>query len=285
MSRLLILPFLLTLLLAVPVFAEDTQKESTFDRVMRTGTIRCGYYVFPPMTTRDPNTNELSGFSVDFMNRLGERGSLKIEWAEEVTFGNWVPAMQAGRFDMICTPMWPDLPHAKAVTFTHSLFYAGKYVAVMANDPRFTNQTLLADLNNETYTFVAQEGNMTLNTTKSVVPKAKLYVLAASADGGEYYQSLISKKADAVITDANGIEQWNRNNPDNLMKFLDLAHPVTLQQFPLVVRRGETDLMLFLNLAIDEMNNAGDIDRMLAKWETTPGKTYLRVNSPARTTP
>ena len=270
------------LLSTAPVFAAD-QKESAFDRIMRTGVIRCGYYVFPPITYRDSNTNEMSGFSVDFMNRLAERAALKVEWMEEVTFGNWVPAMQARRFDVICTPMWPDLPQAKAVTFTKSLFYAGKYPAVLVKDARFNDSMTLVDLNSDQFTFVAQEGNMTLNTTRAAVPNAKLHVLSAGADGGEYYQALVSKKADSVITDSNGIEQWNKNNPENAMKFLDVKNPVTIQQFPLVVAHGENDLLDFLNLAIDEMNYAGEIDFILKKWEPEPGKTYLRVNVPYKT--
>lgn len=254
--------------------------ESAYDRVMRTGVIRCGYYVFPPVTKMDVNTKQLTGFSVDFMNRLAERAGLKVEWAEEVTFGNWVPAMQARRFDMVCTPMWPDLPQARVVQFTHSLFYAGKYPAVLANDPRFNDKTTLADLNNDKFTFVAQDGNVTSSTTKSAVPKAKLYGLPPSAEGGEYYLAISSKKADAVITDTNAVQQWNANNPGNKMKLLDMAHPVSIQQYPLVVTRGETDLLDFLNLAIDEMNYAGEIDALLRKWETEPGKTYLRVTKP-----
>jgi len=272
---------LVLLTLALPAWAGD-DKESSFDRVMRTGVIRCGYYVFPPMTYRDPNTNEMSGFSVDMMNRLAERASLKIEWTEEVTFGNFVPAMQAKRFDTICTPMWPDLPQAKVVSFTHSLFYSGKYPFVRSNDKRFSDKTTLSDLDNENITFVAQEGNMTLNTTKSAVPNAKLYVLSANADGGEYYQAIISKKADAVITDINGATQWNIKNLENKLRMLDSKNPVTLQQFPLVVSRGENDLLGFLNLAIDEMNYAGEIDKILRKWESEPGKTYLRALNPAK---
>lgn len=273
---------LLIIIFSFPVLADDDKKETAFERVMRTGVIRCGYYVFPPVTNRDPNTNEMSGFSVDMMNILAERASLKIEWTEEVTFGNWVPAMQANRFDVVCTPMWPDLPQAKVVSFTHSLFYAGKYPAVLEKNPRINPKMTIKNLNNETFTFVAQEGNVTLNTTKNTVPNAKLYVLSANADGGEFYQALATKKADAVITDANGIGQWNTNNPENKMIFLDISHPVSIQQFPLVVKRGESDLLEFLNLAIDEMNNAGEIDKILYKWEPEPGKTYLRVANPAK---
>jgi ABC-type amino acid transport substrate-binding protein len=266
------------MLLLIPHLAQAS--ESSYDRVMRTGVIRCGYYVFPPVTKMDVNTKQLTGFSVDFMNRLAERAGLKVEWAEEVTFGNWVPAMQARRFDMVCTPMWPDLPQARAVQFTHSLFYAGKYPVVLANDPRFNDQMTLADLNNDRFTFVAQEGNVSYSMAKSLTPNAKLYVLPPNADGGEYYQALTAKKADAAITDTNAVQQWNANNPQNKMRVLNIAHPVTIQQFPLVVTRGETDLLDFLNLAIDEMNYAGEIDSLMRKWETEPGKTFLRVAKP-----
>lgn len=267
--------FLLSLFISAPAFAADT---SAFDRIMASGVIRCGYYVFPPITYRDPNTGVLSGLSVDFMNALAARASLKVEWTEEVTFGNWVPALQANRFDMVCTPMWPDLPQARAVTFTQPLFFSGKYPIVLASDPRFTSKTTLADLNNQNFSFVAQEGNMTLNTTKALVPNAKLYVLAASAGGAEYYQSIAAKKADVVISDTNAVLQWNKNNPDTKLKALDTKNPVALQQFPLVVKRGDYDLLSFLNLAIDEMNYAGETKQIMNKW--APDSLYLLPNKP-----
>ncbi|MCB1559291.1 MAG: amino acid ABC transporter substrate-binding protein [Alphaproteobacteria bacterium] len=270
---------LFIILLSFPAYAEG--KESAFDRIMRTGVIRCGYYVFPPIMNRDANTGELSGISFEILNRLGKKSDIKIEWAEEVTFGNWVPAMQTKRFDVVCTPMWPDLPQAKAVAFTNSLFYSAKYVVVQENDNRFSSNTKLSDLNNENYTFVVQEGNMTLNTTRNVVPKAKLHILAAGADGADYFQSIISKKADAVIADINAIQQWNKNNPENKLRLLDKNSHVSLQQFPLVVSRGEQDLLNFLNLGIDEMNNTREIDSILRTWEFVPGETYLRVSNPA----
>lgn len=253
--------------------------ESAFDRVLRTGVIRCGYYVFPPITKRDVNTGELSGFSVDFMNRLAERAALKVEWSEEVTFGNWVPALQANRFDMVCTPMWPELTHARAVLFSHPLFFSGLSLAVRADDTRFTDQSKVTDLNNPAYTILTQEGNATDAIARVAFPNAKFYVLSPEAGTATYYQDLLNKKADALLTDRNGLHEFNKSGGAPV-RLLDPAHPLKLQSFPLVVARAETEMRDFLNLAVDEMNYSGEIDRLLRKWEPEPGLSFMRTASP-----
>jgi hypothetical protein len=43
--------------LSFPAFA--VEKESAFDRVMKSGVIRCGYWVRSPMITKDLNTGEI----------------------------------------------------------------------------------------------------------------------------------------------------------------------------------------------------------------------------------
>ncbi|MBU6236120.1 MAG: transporter substrate-binding domain-containing protein, partial [Alphaproteobacteria bacterium] len=120
----------------------DDARETAWQRIIRTNTIRCGYYVFPPVTYRDPNTKALSGFSVDMMEAIGKAAGLKIEWTEEVNFANWVPALQAGRFDMACTPMWPDIPLGRVVSFSVPFMFAGLSPMVRADDDRFKGDDL-----------------------------------------------------------------------------------------------------------------------------------------------
>jgi ABC-type amino acid transport substrate-binding protein len=271
-----LLTLLITCLLTLPAAAEAPAKESAFEHILRTGVISCGYYVFPPIVTRDVNTNAMSGFSVDFMNRLAERAGLKVEWTEEITFGNWVPAMQSRRFDMVCTPMWPELTHARVVAFTHSLFFSGLSPAVRADDPRFTSASKREQLNSPDYTMLTQEGNSTDAVARAAFPNATFYTLSAEAGTANYYQDLLNKKADAVLTDRNGLREFNKANAGEVVRLLEPDNPIKLQSFPLVVNRGETELRDFINLAIEEMTHTGEIDRILRKHEAEPGLTYLR---------
>jgi ABC-type amino acid transport substrate-binding protein len=270
-----ILIALITLFVTFPAAAAD--KNGAFDRIIESGVIRCGYYVFPPFTSRDPNTGELSGFVVDYMNRIAERSALKVEWTSEVTWANWIPELQAGRFDVACTPMWPELAMLKVVSFTDPLFFAGLYPLVRKDDDRFTKADL-ARLNQADVTVLGQESNATEAIVKAVFPQAKHFILPATAGGGEFFQALLTKKVDVMLTDRNGLSTYEKDNGRNF-KFVG-SDPLKLQSFPLAVARGETALRDFLNQSIHELEYSGDTDRLLRKWEPEPGKTYLRVAKP-----
>ncbi len=278
-----LIAFFIALLVAAPAFAQDAAKETAFDRITRTGVIRCGYYVFPPMTYRDPNTGKLTGLSIDMMEEIARRASLKIEWTAEVTWANWIPELQADRFDVACTPMWPVLPMAKAVTFSKAFMYAGLSPVVRQDDARFSDQTTLDRLNQPDVTVLVQEGNATDVFVRKAFPQAQFYTLPASADGSEYYQSLVAKKVDVVVTDLNGLALYEKTNGAHF-RMLDTTHPVKLQSFTLASKRGEADLTSFLNLAIDDLYADGEMDRLLRKWEAEPGKTFLRLAPPAALT-
>ncbi len=272
--------FSILVLLTLLTFSNPARAETAYDRVIRTGVIRCGYYVFPPIVYRDINTGAMSGFSVDMMNRLAERAGLKVEWTEEITFGNWVPALQSNRFDVACTPMWPEVTMGKAVLFTKPLFFSALSPAARADNPKFAMETRLADLNKPDLTVGTQEGNATARIVRAVFPQANVYAMPPESDTGSYYQSVMTGKADFVLTDRNGIFEFNKANPGAGLRLLDATHPLKVQSFPLAVNRGEAELRDFLNLAIDEMNYSGEIDAILRKWESEPGLTYLRVAKP-----
>lgn len=271
-----LLTALLVLTFSLPAFAGEST--SAFDRIMKTGTIKCGYYAFPPMVYRNPNTGEFSGLAVDLMNRIGERAGLKIEWTEEVTFGNWVPALQSKRFDVVCAPMWPEIPMARAVSFTDPLFYAGLYPMVRADDTRFNDNTPYDRFNQPDVTFVTQDGNVIDTITREVFPNAKISAVSASVDGPTIVQEVVTGKADAILLDKNGEIEYNKNSPTKL-RLIRSGEPIKVQSFTLVVGRDELVLKNFLDNAIRELQNSGEINRMLDKWEKEPD-TFLRVAKP-----
>lgn len=278
--RFAILGFLL-LAFSFPAFAAEGNKGGAFERIVESGIIRCGYYVFPPITYRDPNTGELSGLAVDFMNRIADRADLKVEWTEEVTWANWVPELQAGRFDVACTSMWPELTMMKAVSFTESPFFSGLYPLVRLDDPRF-DRGGRERINQPDVTILTQEGNASDSIARDTFPQAKFFSLPPTASGAEFFQALFAKKADVTLTDRNGLYYYEKNNGKNF-KFIGESHPVKIQSFPLAVNRGEEELLTFLNQAIRELDYSGDTDRILRKWEPEPGKTYLRNAVPYKT--
>ncbi len=67
----LILLSLLCVCLALPALAQD-KKESTYERVMRTGVLRCGYASFQPSIMIDAASGKISGIAYDLVQKMGE---------------------------------------------------------------------------------------------------------------------------------------------------------------------------------------------------------------------
>lgn len=273
----IIIFLLISLYVSFPSCAADKKDESSFDRVIRSGKIRCGYYVFPPVTMRDPNTGELSGYSVDFMEEIGERAGLEIKWTEEITFGNWAPALQSKRFDAVCTPMWPDIPMSRAVSFTKPMYYTKMIPLVRVDDNRFDGAGL-DRLNQPDVTFIVQDGNAQSTLTRAVFPNAEIKAIAAGVEGPVMMQEIYTGKADAIVLDINGVVEYNKHN-DIKLRAIEPDNPIKIQPFSLVVGRNDLILIDFLDNAITELQNDGTVNRLLDKWETVPG-LYMRASKP-----
>ncbi|NND64815.1 MAG: transporter substrate-binding domain-containing protein, partial [Gammaproteobacteria bacterium] len=84
----------------------QTKQESAYDRVMRTGKIRCGYANWHPILYRGPESNQILGAVPDLMIAIGQRMKLEIEWTEETSFGHIVEGLVTNRYDVICTGLY-----------------------------------------------------------------------------------------------------------------------------------------------------------------------------------
>lgn len=242
--------------------AATVQSESGFARVMRTNTIRCGYYVYPPVTYRDANTGKLSGFSVDMMEKIAAKAGLTVEWTDEVNFGNWTQELEAGRYDVACTPMWPAIPLGRKALFTTPMFYSQIHVIGRADETRFSS---LADLNKPEVKITVADANETFYLAKEWFPNATIMTQPQNADGTQVILDVITRKADVMLSDLNAVAQWNKNN-DRKIAVTAGGAVLKAMPFTLAVKATDADLGNFLNTAIDDLNNTSAIPRLLDKW-------------------
>ena len=73
------------------------------------GTLRIAVSpTYPPLETRDPATNTLTGFDIDLGEALANKLGAKAAW-QEGTFAQLIPSLQTGRADVILSGI-SDLP-------------------------------------------------------------------------------------------------------------------------------------------------------------------------------
>lgn len=246
------------------------QKESAYDRVMRTGVLKCGYYQWPGIATKNPNNDDLTGMVPDMMAVVGKMLDLKIEFVEMAALGQNVEELKRGVYDTFCIDSYYVFSMGKFVDFGTPYAYFPMFIYMRADDQRFK---ALADLNDPSVTFVGIDGDLSVTLAGHRFPRAKLNTLAATSDASTMTVNVATRKADVAIIDPGLAATYNAHNPTKL-RALDPTHPVAVYPVGFSVAKGEDKLLRMLDSAVSAMINTGMMEPILARYRETGGAVW-----------
>ena len=175
-----------------PSISQRAAKETTYERVIRTGEIRCAYAVYEPPLIKDPNTGQLSGIFYDVMEEVGRRLSLKINWVEEVGYGTVAEGFVTDRYDAFCNTVWPTPERSRAASFTIPLYYSPVDIFIRADDHRFDND--LSMLNDPAYIFAVKDGDVSDTFATQIFPKARHSSIPDMSDTSQLLVDVVTIK-------------------------------------------------------------------------------------------
>ena len=264
---------LMLLFLALPAWAEDSPKESTYDRVMRTGTIRCGYVVLPPHIIKDLNTGALSGIIYDIMEEAGKLLDVKIEWAEEVGFATMNTGLQTGRYDAICFNYWQNPADGKLgyIGFSTPLYYMPVGAYVRADDTRFDKDIMA--INNPAVRISSSDGQISTLIAKQDFSKAQIVSLPNMTDVSQNFMEISAGKADVTFLSLRDGAKFEEKNPGKI-KNVAVKNPVRVYASVIAVPQNDHKFEVMLNTAFLQLINGSQVDRILKKYEEYPGAIF-----------
>jgi ABC-type amino acid transport substrate-binding protein len=251
---------------AASVTSTEAKKESAYDRVIRTGTIRCGYGISPPALVMDPNTKQLSGVDYDIWEAIGKELGLKIEWAEEAGWGNFIEGLRSNRYDAFCSQLWPDPARSKFLTMAGPVTYSLLNAYVRADDMRFDSNT--DAINDPAVTFPAIDGDVSMAIAQNHFPKAKILTLPQTATLSDIFMSITTKKADVVVMAPMMFEDLNKSNPNQLRQVQNVPSSVVYTSY-YGFNAGETELRDMVDLALRTLINDGRLEKMAHSYSST----------------
>ncbi len=263
----------IALLVAAPAFAQDAAKETAFDRITRTGVIRCGYLIWPPSNMKDPNTGKMSGIMVDYVEALGKSLNLKIDWTTELNLGTYIDDLNTGRIDMECSGGWPNALRGKKLEYSMPVYYFPFYAYARIDDTRFDNNYGL--INSQDVKVATADGGTDEILRLRRFPQSTQYALPQISSAAERYIAVATKKADIVFMDPASFVDFDRENPSVLKK----VEGKSLRVIPnnLSFAAGEYRLQQMINTATNELIYDGAIDRILDQYSASSHPVVLRV--------
>lgn len=257
----------------------SSEHETAMQRVLRTGTLRCGYASWEPMVIIDPNTRTVSGIAHDVIEEAAKKIGVKVEWTEESGWGEFAQALNGKRFDAYCVGLFPTVPRERVVDFTIPITYSKMTFWTQESQNKFDNHIDL--LNQPSTRFVFVEGAVSSSLIQKNFPKATYVSLPEMTPITNIFQELVANKVDIAMIDNATANGFMKKYPGQI-KGIKGGDGYRVYPNTFAVAEGEYGLQQLLNSTLDEMQREGITDQILDKYEPLLN-TYYRIAKPYTT--
>jgi polar amino acid transport system substrate-binding protein len=202
----------------------------------------------------DEKTREIVGYDVDFVKAIANKMGVKLE-LKPVTSSTRMPQLTEGNIDIIAATMTKNEERAKQIDFSLTYFFTGqKFIT-----KKGTAKTL-ADLDGKR--IGTAKGSTSEQNAAKALPKATVL----SFD--DYPQALLALqqgKVFAVTTDESILANLLANAP-NKEQYEIPAIQISDEPYGLGMRKGDKNLVDFVNKTLLDMEKSGDAKKIFDKW-------------------
>ena len=214
---------------------------------------------YRPLTWRDPATGSWEGFGVEVAERIAAELGVKAEFVQT----SW-PTLAA---DVQTNPPLFDLAiggitvtDARRKTMDMSIGYLGNGKTILCRVGDAGRFRSLADIDRPDVRVMVNPGGLNEKFARERLPHAQLAVHQRN----EEIPGLVADgKADIMVTEIVEAPWYVRNDPRLAAPLL--AEPFTQGEIGVLMRKGQDDLLAFVNAVLVKMAADGTLDSLKAK--------------------
>jgi ABC-type amino acid transport substrate-binding protein len=248
----------LTVLMGVVALTPEEARAKSFDEIVSSGSLTVAVIPYGADVIKDPKTGEFSGVFIDAITYICQEINVKPVF-KEFTWSTFVAGLQAGQVDLSAAATFATIKRALAVSFTRPIYFLGIEGVAKKGDTRFGK---LESLNRNDITIAVTQGTGEHRWVMANAPKAKVRALAAS-DTSQPLLEVVAGHADVGISDSDAVNKTLAKQAA-IQKVLGGQ---TYNPFPVAwaVRKQDTELLQFLNIALGELIASGKLKEFALK--------------------
>lgn len=244
--------------------AHAADKESAFERVTNTGTLRCAYATLSPFIIVDPATKKITGALHDITEEMAKRLNLKVEWTEEVAYSQISAGIKANKYDAFCGTLWATPARAAGSAFSAPIYFNTVNACVRGDSTEYDKSS--DPLNSPDKTLIGYDGDISSQLARTLFPKAKILSIPENVSFAEAISWIATKKADALATcDRVIVDDFNAQNEKKL-KIASPGKPLTHIQVVYGLPLNDSALKNMVDTAIFDMQADGTIARLMTPY-------------------
>jgi polar amino acid transport system substrate-binding protein len=213
----------------------------------------------------DPEPQVL-GIDPDLASELGRTLGVRFTF-ENFAFDKLIPALQAGRFDVIISSMTATKERASQISFVQ-YFQAGTSILVAKGNPKRIGS--LADLCGKTVTLQTGTTQEALVAGEQARCGARRIQTRSLESGTQVILEVKYGRADAALTDFP-VAAYNAKVSAKGTDFEVVGRQVDPGPYGIGVRKQDGRLRTVLQAALRAILQDGSYDRVLAKWNVSDG--------------
>lgn len=239
----------LTVLALAALLAACSRKDTTQYLVMGTNA------EFPPFETRGgPGGSQVVGFDVEVAQAIAAKVGLPLK-IEDMKFDSLLPALDAGKVDMVLAGMTITPDRAKNVDFSDPYYKATQVVLIRKGDPVPATKE---DLKGRT--IAVQLGTTGDGAAVEITGQENVRQFTSMMDA---VVELMNSKVDFTVLDEQPAINFQKRNPNDL-ELVRLAFDD--EYYGVAVKKGNTALLVQINEALAEIAADGRYDRYVDQW-------------------
>lgn len=232
------------------------------DRIEETGEIHAGYGVYPPYTIEDPNTKQVSGFSVDLIRQIANELNCKVVW-HRINWNTMSADLKRGEFDVIADPIFQTIPRAREFSFTEPYAYFADGIAVVKrDDDRFT---VFEDLNRRDIIIAVGQGWASETFVRANLIEPEIVSIQTSFDLLQVFNEVITGRADVAVADGADAERFVNEHPTEV-KALWLDNPPAAMPAGFALRPSDNEGAEFLTVCLRNLKATGVVEGLSKKY-------------------
>ena len=240
--------------LLIFLLAACAGRESTWDRVQRSGVLRVGLDpTYPPFEFYDGEA--LYGLDVDLSRAIAAEMDLTAEFSH-FGFDGLYDALATEQVDALISALTPDVSRTRDFAYSDGYIESGLVLVspathALSRAPELRNRRVAVEL--------GAAGHVQATTWQRQVQDLAISTFTSS---DEALQALRDGQADAAIVDNITYRLFDKSAGTAEL----VAAPINSEPYAVVVRRDDSELLAEINQALAILRNSGRLDSILNSW-------------------
>lgn len=236
----------------------STSKSPVLDRITMNGEIVMGTAASMPPLNMTTKAGEIIGMEIDLANAIATTMGVKLR-VEVMNFNDLLPALEAGKVDMILSGMTITPRRNMKVAFVGPYFKSGK--AILTKMPNLAQAQTPEDIHDARKSMVTLRGSTSEEYVKENLPKVKLVTVNSYDDA---IDMVINGKVDALFADYTICVVTIFRYPKE--ELLTVVSPLTYEPLGIALPKSDPLFINWMDNYLAILEDSGALEELTWAW-------------------